>query len=113
MSRLKQGTIYNLYDDGIGKERPVLVVSREELNGGDSVVTVPFYSQQLDKRTSLPFCALFHAGSAGLDRACVAKADEIRVTEKTEINIAKGPIGVISKSQLSRVLQAIDHVLGR
>jgi len=114
MSRPKPGMIYRLHDDGgLIKDRPVLIVSREEINGGDYVVTVPFYSSGLAKKREMPQCVFFGAGAAGLEVDCVAKIDEIRVTAKSEIDFGRGSMGVVSKRQMALIFQALDFVVGR
>jgi mRNA-degrading endonuclease toxin of MazEF toxin-antitoxin module len=70
----KQGEIYRLKRRGAeGKARPVLVVSRNELNRGHSLLVIPFYSQQLDKRASLPWCRLFHVREGDSRRSALPR----------------------------------------
>lgn len=45
MRRVQRGELYRLVPRGQhGKPRPVVVVSRDELNSGHSVLVIPFYS---------------------------------------------------------------------
>lgn len=91
--------------------RPVLVVSSTELNAGDTVVAVPFYSSQLEKRRKLPTCVYFSRGEFGLPKDCVAKADDIGPIFRNDLDIARGPIGRLDEAAMARVLAAILHVL--
>jgi len=47
---VQRGQVLLTKPDEFGKQRPVVVVSRDQLNNGDAVLVVPFYSQQLEKR---------------------------------------------------------------
>lgn len=107
MHKPKQGQIYLLKKDEDGKQRPVLIISRSELNGGHSVSAVPFYSQQLEKRKNQPWCAFFHKGEGGLLKDCVAKPDEMAPYDKTYIDFARGKVGEFDEHQIERVLNAL------
>jgi mRNA-degrading endonuclease toxin of MazEF toxin-antitoxin module len=72
----KRGEIFRLKGDSVGKPRPVLIVSRTEVNGGIYVI-VPFFSEQLAKRKALAQCVFFASGEFGLEKDCVAKTDEV------------------------------------
>jgi mRNA-degrading endonuclease toxin of MazEF toxin-antitoxin module len=83
---MQRGQVWYLAPDPTNpdsKERPFVIVSRDELNRGDSVVAVPFYSQQIDRRRNLDHCVYIPAGTAGL-KECVAKCDEVAYMRKTE-----------------------------
>lgn len=107
MHKPKWSQLYLLKKNDQGKQRPILVISRNQLNGGHSVSTVPFYSQQLEKRKSQPWCAFFHKGEGGLDKDCVAKPDEMTPLDKTYIDFARGTIGEFDEHQMERVLNAL------
>lgn len=113
MAQIKQGDVYALYGDAVGKRRLVVIVTCESLLGGDAVLVIPFTSKQLEKRKQLAYCAYFAAGAFGQDLDCVAKADQLTVMDKTEINFPAGKIGTLSYAQLERVFQALDAALGR
>jgi mRNA-degrading endonuclease toxin of MazEF toxin-antitoxin module len=102
----KRGQLYRLKD-----RRPIVIVSRDRLNGGHSVLAVPFYSQQLEKRSQQAWCALFHSGEGGLDRDCVAKADQVTLVDKCDINLAEGPIGQFDEAQMARLIRAVKWSL--
>ena len=107
----RRGELFLLKPDHLGKQRPVVIVSRDALNGGHSVLAVPFYSQQLSKRQAQSWCAFFRAGEGGLSLDCVAKTDEVSLIDKLDVDLAAGPIGRFDKSQLDRVIQAIKWSL--
>ncbi len=70
--------------------RPVLIVSRTEMNRGSGVVVVPFYSQQIEKRRALESCVFFQAGDGGLKKDCVAKCDEIGIRDISRLDTRRG-----------------------
>jgi mRNA-degrading endonuclease toxin of MazEF toxin-antitoxin module len=106
-----RGQLFVQKPDNQGKRRPIVIVSHNTLNGGHSVVAVPFYSQQLAKRKTQPWCAFFSAGEGGLTVDCVAKADEIALIDKTDIDLAKGLIGAFDPAQMARLEAAIRWAL--
>ena len=70
----QRGMLFLLKDhDSSEKRRPIVVISNNVLNNGDSVVAVPFYSQQLEKRRTQDWCVEFYQGEGGLEKNCVAK----------------------------------------
>ena len=97
-------------EDG-DKERPIVVISRDELNRGDRILAVPFYSQQLEKRAKQKWCALFKAGEGGLKKDCVAKGDEIQLIDPAEILWARGKLGRFNAEQMARVTLAVRHAM--
>lgn len=107
----KRGEVYLEKKDETGKARPLVIISNNKLNGGHSVVAIPFYSQQLEKRATQPWCAIFQAGEGGLDRDCAAKTDEITLIDKLYINLAHGPIGTLDDEQMNRIMTALKWSL--
>lgn len=104
------GEIYLAYGGG-DKYRPVLIVSREELNRGKYVVAVPFTSQQFETRARLPSCVSFRVGECGLDKDCVAQAEAISVVEKTDLDLETGVIATVDDEKMQDVIKAIGYVL--
>lgn len=105
----QRGEIYRLKPSG--KNRPIVIISRDVLNAGHSVLAVPFYSQQLTKRKSQQWCAFFQAGEGGLPLDCVAKADEVSLIDKLEIDIAGGAVGRFDAAQMDRLLAAVKWAI--
>lgn len=108
----RRGELYRLKADKVGKPRRIVVVSNDVLNGGQCILAIPFYSQQLEKRKNQDWCALFAAGEGGLDCECVAKTDELSLFDKLDVDMARGPIGRFNDDQMARVLQALKWSLG-
>ena len=98
-------------NDPDDKKRPVLIVSRDTLNGGNSVLAIPFYSQQLEKRRNQPWCDFFTKEEGGLSKDCVAKTDELTTLDKTELDLVRGKIGKFKPPQMERVLNAVKYTL--
>lgn len=88
------------------KERPLLIVSRDELNKGDTVLAVPFYSQQLEKRRKYKNCVFFAAGEFNLHKDCVAKCDEIAVYDRLELG---DKIGRIDAAKMELIVDAVRY----
>ncbi len=113
MTHIRQGDVYALVADAVGKRRPIVIVTRDELLGADAIQVIPFTSKQLEKRKQLAYCAFFPAGAFGQGLDCVAKADMLTLMDKTEIDFQAGRIGTLTPAQLARVFQALDAVHGR
>lgn len=111
MNHPKRGQIYRLKSDAVGKPRMILIISRTEINGGQNVVAIPFTSAQLEKRTELAYCASFYKGEGGLEKDCVAKADEVSSYPKILIDFAKGLVGTLNDEQMERVVEALKWTL--
>jgi mRNA-degrading endonuclease toxin of MazEF toxin-antitoxin module len=107
----KPGEVYWALMEG-PEPRPVIVVSREELNRGDYVAAVPVTSRGLGERRSLPSCVAFRAGQFGLTKDCVAQAEAIAQVAKDELDLDTGPVGVLDSATSRELLKAIGYVLG-
>lgn len=118
---MQRGEIYWLpwdlhgLDDGeIVKEkkaRPIVVVSRDNLNGGSSVLVVPFSTAKLELRQSQRQFVHFRAGEHGLTKDCVAVADQITYVDKKLIDWRKDKIGHIDALGMDRIVKAIRWAL--
>jgi len=107
---LRQGDIYWGHFPS-GMRRPLIVVSREELNRGLYAVVVPCTTGRLNERSGLPSCVVFHAGQFGLPRSCVAQAEMIQVTEKANLDVESGAVGRLDSETLRDLVKAIGYVL--
>jgi mRNA-degrading endonuclease toxin of MazEF toxin-antitoxin module len=92
--------------------RPVIVVSREELNRGRYVVVVPLTSQRLEQRRALPNCVPLRAGQFGLTKDCAAQAEAVAQVHQDELDLEPGPIGILDPTTFRALLKAIGYVLG-
>lgn len=102
------GDVFQVYLGG--KLRPIVVVSRVELNRGKYLVCVPFTTKQLKARRDQPNCVGFRAGEGGLERDSIAQGEAISVLAKDEL--VRGPIGRISSSKLQALIRAVGDVIG-
>ncbi len=106
---MKPGEVYwaNL---AVGR-RPIIIVSREDLNRGTYVVAVLCTTMNFPQRSGLPNCVPFQAGEFGLPKDCVAQCEAITFVNKTDIDLAMGLIGLLDETRLREVIRAIGHVL--
>ena len=111
MSDVAPGAIF-LANDGSGKPRPFVVVSRAELNRGRYCVAVPFTTRRLEKRRRLPNCVFFAKGSGGLPKACVAQTDAVTLLRLSDILPPAQPIGSVGQGRLSELISALGYVIG-
>jgi mRNA-degrading endonuclease toxin of MazEF toxin-antitoxin module len=106
----KPGEVYWALMEG-PEPRPLIVVSREELNRGDYVVAVPVTSRSFGERRRLPNSVAFRAGQFGLTKDCVAQAEAIAQVAKDELDLDTGPVGALDGTTLRELLKAIGYVL--
>jgi mRNA-degrading endonuclease toxin of MazEF toxin-antitoxin module len=106
---IRPGEIYLASTDaGI---RPVVVVSREELNRGNWLVAVLVTSTRFSLRSSLPHCVPFRAGEFGLDKDCVAQAETISYIAVVDLDMDQGVIGFLDEVRMRTLIKAIGHVI--
>jgi mRNA-degrading endonuclease toxin of MazEF toxin-antitoxin module len=91
--------------------RPVVVVSREELNRGNWVVAVLITSAKFSLRSALPNCVPFRAGEFGLDKDCVAQAETISYIAASDLDLERGIRGVLDAERRRSLIKAIGHVI--
>ena len=91
--------------------RPVVVVSREELNRGNWVVAVLITSAKFTVRKGLPNCVPFRAGEFGLEKDCVAQAETISYIAAADLDLERGILGVLDAERRRSLIRAIGHVL--
>lgn len=107
---LHPGDIYWAYVDE-RERRPVIVVSREELNRGHYVTVVPVTSAKLETRWHLPNCVPLRAGDHGLEKDCVAKAESIASLHQSYLDLETGVIGTIDVESVRNLTRAIGYVI--
>lgn len=96
---------------GYDKPRPVIVVSREELNRGGYVVIVPTTTRRLDVRATLPNCVYLQRGESGLGEDCVAQAEGMSLMSVDMLDLEEGLVGSLGKSAMGRLIKAIGNVI--
>ncbi len=62
-------------------------------------------------RQTLPNCIPFRAGQFGFTTDCVAQCDNVLSIEKTQLDLALGPIGTLDEIALRDVIKAIGYVI--
>lgn len=107
---LLPGEVY-LADIPDAGRRPVIVVSRAELNRGTHVVVVVLTSAHFRVRSQLPNNVPFRAGEFGLSADCVAQAESISRISVDWIDSSTGPLGILTDEALRDVIRAIGNVL--
>ncbi len=91
-------------------KRPVLVISREQINQLLPVVNViPLTSRKSTTRTIYPNEALLPAGTAGLKVASIALCYQIRTLDKTRLEADLGEL--TDQSIRQRIVEAINFQL--
>jgi mRNA-degrading endonuclease toxin of MazEF toxin-antitoxin module len=107
---IEPGEIY-VADFEEGGPRPVIVISRGELNRGRYALVVPCTSAHFEKRSRLPNCVAFQEGQFGLTTDCVAQCENIASVDLQQLDRSAGPIGVLDGKALREVIKAIGYVL--
>ena len=107
---LTPGEVY-WADLGDGERRPVIVVSREELNRGEYVVVVPLTSARLEARRNLPNSVPFQAGQYGFKKDCVAQAEAIASLHISYLDLETGAIGTLDSEDVRELTRAIGYVI--
>jgi mRNA-degrading endonuclease toxin of MazEF toxin-antitoxin module len=106
---IRPGEIYLAQTDaGI---RPVVVVSREELNRGNWVVAILIMSTRFSLRSTLPHCVPFQSGEFGLDKDCVAQAETVSYIAVVDLDLDQGVLGVLDEARMRALIKAIGHVI--
>ncbi len=98
-------------DMGQAGPHPVIVVSREDLNRGRYLLVVVCTSARFAVRSRLPNCVPFRAGQFGFTTDCVAQCDNMLSVEKSEVDLASGPVGELDELTMRDVVKAIGHVM--
>jgi mRNA-degrading endonuclease toxin of MazEF toxin-antitoxin module len=107
---IEPGEIY-IADFEQAGPHPVIVVSREDLNRGRYALVVVCTSARFALRRTLPNCVPFRAGQFGFTTDCVAQCDNMLSIEKSQLDLASGPIGVLDEMTLREVIKAIGYVM--
>jgi mRNA-degrading endonuclease toxin of MazEF toxin-antitoxin module len=106
---MKPGEIY--WADLPDGRRPVIAVSREDLNRGKYVVVVLCTTIKYALRSTLPSCVPFKAGEYGLPYDCVAQGETITFLQKDAMDIGAGIIGTLDDIRMRALVHALGHVL--
>jgi mRNA-degrading endonuclease toxin of MazEF toxin-antitoxin module len=60
---------------------------------------------------TLPNCVPFRAGQFGFTSDCVAQCENILSIEKSQLDLAAGPVGILDDGALREVIKAIGYVI--
>lgn len=106
---IRPGEIY--YAETDAGRRPVVVVSREDLNRGNWIVAVLITSARFAFRSTLEHSVPLLAGEFGMTKDCVVQAETISYIAAADLDQDQGPIGVLDTARMREVIRAIGHVL--
>jgi mRNA-degrading endonuclease toxin of MazEF toxin-antitoxin module len=107
---IEPGEIY-IADFAEAGPHPVIVVSREELNRGHYAMVVVCTSARFATRSKLPNCVPFQAGQFGFTTDCVAQCENILPTDKMQLDLDAGSVGMMDAVALRDVIKAIGYVI--
>jgi mRNA-degrading endonuclease toxin of MazEF toxin-antitoxin module len=107
---IQPGEVY-MADFSQAGPHPVIVVSREDLNRGNYALAVVCISARFTVRSTLPNCVPFRAGQFGFSTNCVAQCENVLSIEKTQLDLAAGPVGRLDDVALRDVIKAIGYVI--
>lgn len=108
---IQPGEIY-MADFGPAGPHPVIVVSRETLNRGRYALIVACASARFAVRRKLANCVPFQAGEFGFRLDCVAQCENMLSIDQAQLDVTAGPMGVLDKAVLQKLIQAIGFVIG-
>jgi mRNA-degrading endonuclease toxin of MazEF toxin-antitoxin module len=91
--------------------RPVVVMGREQLNRGSTVLVSPLTSMHVELRSRLPNCVPFSAGEFGLTKDCVAQLEFMSLIPLEKLELQDGPIGELDDDRMRQMIRAIGYVL--
>ena len=109
-----QGEIYRAWIETTEGEkgRPVVVVSRDDLNTGKYLVIVPFTTKHLEERKKQSNNVFFNKNAFGLTKDCVAQCEAVAQIHKSKLQEPIEPMGCISPPVLQDIQDAIAFVIG-
>jgi mRNA-degrading endonuclease toxin of MazEF toxin-antitoxin module len=106
---IQQGEVYLAATES--GNRPVIFLSREELNRGRWVVAVPVTSAEFAIRSKLPHCVPFANSEFGLTKDCVAQAEAITYIGVSDLDLDAGAIGTLDELRLRDVIKAVGNMM--
>lgn len=104
------GEIY-MADLGEAAPHPVVIVSREDLNRGRTVVAALITSSRFSSRSAMPNCMPLYAGQFGLTKDCVAQCENLLTLEMVQLDLVNGPMGQLDDIALREVIRAVGYVM--
>ncbi len=107
---MKPGEIY-LANFAANVVRPVIVVSRADLNLSGFSLVVVCVTEFVSIRKNLVNCLYFEKGEFGMPEKCVAQCQNMLSIDHDRLDSANGPIGVIDDAKIRRLIYTIGHIL--
>ena len=105
---MKPGEIYWADLEFAGRHR-VIILSRELLNRGHTVLAVPCTSQSFAKRSKLANCVPFQSGRFGFTEPTIAQCENVQIIEKQLLD--PDPIDQNSDEALRDLIRALGYVV--
>ncbi len=107
---IQPGEIY-MADLDDATPHPVLIVSREDLNRGRTVMAALITSARFAVRASMPNCVPFRAGQFGLAKDCVAQCENTLTVAVSQRDAQQGPVGKLDDATMREVIRALGYVI--
>jgi mRNA-degrading endonuclease toxin of MazEF toxin-antitoxin module len=107
---INPGEIYMAQLPGV-PAHPVVVVSREELNRGNTVVAAIITSAKFAVRSKLANCVPLRAGQFGMTKDCVVQGETVFSAEVADLDTAAGPVGTLDDVTFREVIRAVGYVM--
>ncbi len=105
----RQGSVWRVDIPTDTKQgRPVIVVSREEMNRGKDVLIVPTYTSNLSAKRGRPSYVFLPRGTGGLPEDCVAQTAHAHTVEVSEL---RDEMGVLDSSYVGQIVRALGWVM--
>ncbi len=108
----QRGDIYRVRRDIAGKRRPVIIVSRTELNKGATVLAIPLTTAQFEKRMTQRSFVVFETGEGGLPEQSLAKCSDITTLRIADLDLANGYVGSLNENKMQRLFSPLNWSMG-
>lgn len=105
---MKPGDIHFAIDVA-GNRRPIIILSRPELNRGNYVVAVPITSSRFEERRHFSNCVPFLAGEYGLSVNCVAQGEQVAPFLVRDID--PNSVATLSEDRFRTLVHAMGFVM--
>ncbi len=92
--------------------RPAIVISREPLNRGDTVIVVPCTSKNIAVRRRLLNCVFFAAGEFGLPKDTIAQTELTTAIPLANLRLESGPLGELDDIAFRNLIRAVGYAIG-
>ena len=94
-----------------GQQHRVVIVSREDLNRGKSILAALITSQKFAVRSTLPNCIPLRAGQFSLTQDSVVQGESAGPIRVARLDLAGGPLARLDDLTFREVIKAIGYVL--